>query len=99
MERKQDLIFKNMRSGRNSFAPLKHKNGKAFSDLDYFELLGRKCQEIEKNHTNKKMPVDYGNYDIEVVKVAKDVVNALDSGEYSRKDVAEYLTQIIDFKK
>ena len=91
------IMFKHTSVGRNSFKALKHKDGTPYSDVDYFELLGRKCIELDKSNRNTNVPTNYGdNYDLSTVNVAKQVVKALDDG-IARDDVAEFIKQCIDF--
>lgn len=93
MEQKKQ-IRGNFKSGNFLLQQLTHKNGTRLSDLEYFELLGRKCIEIDKKNTSSYMPSDYGSYDVQVVAVAKDICKALDEG-IPRKELADYLKQII----
>lgn len=93
-----DKLFKDKQVGRLNFKGLKHKNGTPFSDLDYFELLGRECIELDKKNSSKVIPTDYGNYDREVVQVAKEIVKGLDNG-ISKDDLNKYLQRCIDIEK
>lgn len=71
--------FAGVKTGRGGYKALQHKDGKVFDNVDYFELLGRKCLELDaKNTTN--LPTNYGKYSKECVDVAKEVVKGLDSG-------------------
>lgn len=88
-------LFENQRVGRTSYKPLEHKDGTKFSDVDYFELLGRKCIEMDKANKNPSIPTDYGNYDRDVVAVAKEVVRGLDSG-LSKQELTQYLNRCVD---
>lgn len=95
MDREQALkTFGKSRVGRNGYKPLKHKNGKIFTDLDYFELLGRKCLQMDNENPNKNLPTDYGKLDRDCVKVAKEVVRGLDNG-MSRREVERYIQMCI----
>lgn len=88
-------VFKYSRVGRGDYRGLMHKNGQPFSDIEYFELLGRRAIEIDKLN-NTRMPTNYGNYDRDVVAVAKQVVKALDEG-YSHDEINNFIKQCIVF--
>lgn len=90
-------LFNQTNVGRAGFKPLIHKDGTPFKDVDYFELLGRKCIEMDKSNPNPNIPTNYGkNYDLSTINVAKQVVKALDEG-MSRDDVGRFINQCIDF--
>lgn len=76
----KDKIFKNVQVGRVALKPLSHKDGTPFKDYEYFELLGRKCEELEKINPNPNLPVNYQQYgfDITAVNLAKKVCEAID---------------------
>ena len=76
--------------GGATYKGFKHKDGRPFDDVDYFELLGRRCEEIDKKNKSSWLPSDYGDYSRNVVEVAKNVCKALDEGQ-PRSEVAEYL--------
>lgn len=88
-------LFKDQQVGRTSFKPLKHKDGTNFNDVEYFELLGRKCLEMDKANKNPAIPTNYGKYDRDVVAVAKEVVKGLDNG-LSKEEVAQYIKTCVD---
>ena len=91
-------VFKNAKVGGRSFNPLKNKKtGRELEDIDYMELLGRKCIEMDnQNRTN--LPTDYGDYDIECVKFAKEIVKILDDGKATRKELNDLILKSIDFE-
>lgn len=91
-------LFKDVKPGRIGFKPLKHKDGTIFEDVDYFELLGRKCIELDKKNRNPVLPTDYGKYDRDTVMVAKEVCKAIDSG-IDRDDIKAYISRCIDETK
>ena len=73
------------------------KDGSIYTDVDYFELLGRKALEMEKNNPNPKLPVNYGEgVDVECVKLAKEVVKGLDAG-MSHDELNQYLNTCIKY--
>lgn len=88
-------LFENQKVGRASYKPLQHKDGRDFSDVDYFELLGRKCIEMDKQNKNPAIPTDYGDFDRDVVAVAKQVVYGLDNG-LSKSELTQYLNRCVD---
>ena len=62
----------------NHFSPLVHKKTKKpYSDVDYLELLGRRCIKMDSMN-NSGIPTDYG-YDLDVVNLAKEVVKAIEA--------------------
>lgn len=87
-------LFKNTHVGRNTYKGLVHKDGTPFDDVDYFELLGRKCIELDKQNSNKRLPTDYGSYDLETVKMAKEICKGIDSG-MNKKELTQYISQSI----
>lgn len=91
-------LFRNAKVGRVGFKPLMHKDGTIFDDVDYFELLGRKCIELDNANKNPVVPTDYGSYDLETVQVAKEVCKAIDNG-VSKSDIQLYLSRCIDPSK
>lgn len=91
-------LFKDTRVGTLSYKPLEHKDGTKFDDVDYFELLGRKAIEMDKLNKNPNIPTNYGDYDRNVVEVAKNVCKGLDDG-MSKADLSEYLRACIDYTK
>ena len=61
-----------------AFAQLKHKNDDPVSDIEYFYMIAERAQEMDaQNKTN--LPTNYGKYDRDVVKVAKQVKEARDN--------------------
>lgn len=88
-------IFKHSKVGRGDYRGLMHSNGRPYSDIEYFELLGRRAEELDKLN-NTRMPTNYGNYDRDVIAVAKQVVKALDEG-YSHDEINHFLKQCIVF--
>lgn len=87
--------FSRTRSGNERFTPFHRKDGSAFSDVDYMEMLGRKCIEADAVN-NTRLPTFYGDeYDPTVCAVAKMIVKALDEG-YTRAECATYLCRCID---
>lgn len=90
-------LFNGAKVGRIGFKPLHHKDGSILDDVDYFELLGRKCLDLDAENTNPIVPTDYGTYDPTTVQVAKEVCKAIDEG-VSKKDIQLYLSRCIDTK-
>lgn len=89
-------LFNGMRTGSDRLKPLMHKDGRAFDDFEYFELLGRKA--IEMNEANKtRIPTDYGDYDKDTVNLAIKVVEAYDSGEYTKDELGQYISSCLDY--
>ena len=88
-------FFENSVEGRIVHKPAMHKDGTPYSDLDYLELLGRKCIELEKEAPNGIVNYNQLGYDANVVAVAKDIVNELDKGT-DRKVLSDYVASIID---
>lgn len=91
-------LFRGIHEGRASFKPLEHKNGKRFDNVDYFELLGRKCIEMDKANRNPSLPTRYGDYDPITCKVAKEVCKGIDAG-MSRADLNEYIDTCINYEE
>lgn len=91
-------LFIDKKPGIINYKPLMHKNGRPFTDIEYFELLGRKAIELDKlNKSN--LPTDYGDgIDRDTVEVAKNVVNAIDNG-ISNEDITKYLSICIDLEQ
>lgn len=84
-------LFKKSMVGRNSFKPLVHKNGQTFDDIDYLELLGRRCIEIDKANENSRIPPNYGEgIDPQCVALSKEIVKGIDNG-FTKKELLEYL--------
>lgn len=88
-------LFKNSRVGRTPFQALRHKNGKALKDVEYFELLGRHCIELDKLNPNKALPTDYGTFDRNTCEVAKQVARAIDDG-VPMKQLEYFVASCID---
>lgn len=88
-------LFENSQVGRIAFKPLHHKNGDIYTDLEYMELLGRKCIELDKENTSTSIPTDYGTFDRDVVEVAKQICKGIDAG-MNKKDLQKYLSMCID---
>lgn len=88
-------LFINATVGRTAYKPLEHKDGRQYDDVDYFELLGRKCEELDKQNPYKNVPTDYGQYDRDVVNVAKQVCKAIDDGT-PRNEIQMFLNRCID---
>lgn len=88
--------FAGVKPGLKAFRPLKHKKtGKPLTDVEYFDLLGRKCESMDKaNKTN--IATDYGPYPREVCELAKTVSKALREGSTSA-EVQQYLNRCIDY--
>lgn len=89
-------LFRGIREGRASYKPLEHKNGQKFSDVDYFELLGRKCLEMDKANKNPSLPTNYGNYDKATCHVAKEICRGIDEG-MSKEELQQYLDTCINY--
>lgn len=88
-------LFAEQKVGRTSFKPLEHKDGTKFSDVEYFELLGRKCIEMDKANKNPSIPTDYGKYDRDTVAVAKEVVKGIENG-LSKEELTQYINRCVD---
>lgn len=73
-------LFEKIKVGMQAYKPLEHKDGSKFNDVEYFELLGRKCIEMDKANRNPALPTNYGDYDRDVVAVAKEVCKGIDNG-------------------
>lgn len=84
-----------IKSGFAQFEPLKHKNGEKFTDIEYFCLLAEECEEIEANNPYPNLPPDYGDYDRDVVSIAKQVKEAHDNG-VSENEIIHFLNMCID---
>lgn len=97
ISKSQKELFNNSKSGVLNYKKLKHKNGDEFTDLDYFELIGRKAIEMDEQNPNPRIPTNYGELDRNVVEVAKQVVKALDDG-MNKNDVAQFISNCIDEK-
>lgn len=91
-------LFKNSLCGRLGYKPLQHKDGTIFDDIDYFELLGRKCIEMDKTNATPYLPTDYGTFDRATCDVAKQVCKALDEG-MSKQDINKFLAQCINIEE
>jgi len=91
-------LFADAKVGLQSYKPLEHKDGSKFKDIDYFELLGRKCMELDKKNKNPNLPTDYGKYDRNVCEVAKEVCRGIDNG-MSKEELQQYLDICIDIEK
>lgn len=92
------ILFEKTREGTCSFQPLKHKDGRPFSDIEYLELLGRKCIEMDQSNPYKSLPTNYGNYDRDVCNLAKEVVKAIDN-KMSIEEINRYIKSCVDFSK
>ena len=93
-------IFNHSGVGRKGFKPLKHKeDGSNFTDIEYFELLGKRIEELDKNNSGI-LPVNYEKYgyDRDTVKVAKQVLQAKQEGRPD-SEIKEFLSLCIDFSK
>ena len=87
--------FEGIKAGGNNLKELKRKDGKKMKDLDYIELLGRHCKQLDKENPNPNIPTNYGEgYDLNVVNFAKQVVEAIDEG-YNRRDLEKYIANSI----
>lgn len=91
-----DKLFANKQVGRQTFKGLKHKDtNEPLNDLEYFELLGRKAIEMDKENPYPNMPTDYGNMDRNVVEVAKTICKGLDEGR-TKTEMSKYLQACIE---
>lgn len=88
--------FGGIRTGRGAYKTLEHKDGRKFDDVDYFELLGRKCIEMDKKNTTN-LPTNYGRYSKECVDVAKEVVKGIDNGMTHEELNAYLVTCVCDY--
>lgn len=93
-------LFNHSKVGRTPFKPLKHKDGSPFTDIEYFELLGKKVEELEKNNPNPNLPVDFQSHglDPQVVAFTKTVCEAIKEGR-PESEITAYITQSIDYDK
>lgn len=89
-------LYTGKKSGSDEMRPLRHKDGKPYSDYDYFNLLGAKCEELEKSNPNPRMPINYAvlGFDPDCVRVAKHVREMKKEG-YTEKECAAYIQQCI----
>lgn len=91
------IDFDRVKTGYGGYTPLKHKDGKALSDIEYFELLGRKAIEMDsENSRYPNIPTDYGAFDNECVALAKEIVRGIDDG-MSNHDLQQYLNSCIKY--
>lgn len=88
-------FYADIHAGRLNYTPLEHKDGKPFDDIDYMELLGRKCLEDEAKAGEYGTPAYTGKYDPTTVQVAKTIVKAIDE-KIPRTQIQSYLSQCID---
>lgn len=86
--------FEGTVTGLRAFKELKNKNGEPLKDIDYIELLGRKCIKADEESKNSRIPPKYG-CDAEVAKFAKTCVEALDEG-YTRDEISRYIANSIN---
>lgn len=84
-------LFGECKVGMNSFQALKHKNGQAYTDLEYMELLGRHCIEKEKNG-------EPYIYDKTTVNVAKEIVRGRDELGMNTAELTKYLNACLAFE-
>lgn len=91
-------LFKGASVGGEEYRPLRHKNGKLFSDLEYFKLLGYRARMLDAQNPNiDRIPTDYGDrFDPQVVDMAKKVVDYVDEG-YSDEEIKNWLARSIQF--
>lgn len=91
-----DKLFADNKPGRQIFKGLKHKDtNEPLTDLEYFEVLGRKAIEMDKENPYPNVPTDYGNMDRNVVEVAKTIVKGLDEGK-TKSEMNQYLQSCIE---
>lgn len=88
-------FYADIHAGRLNYTPLEHKDGTKFDDVDYMELLGRKCMEEEKKAGEYGTPAYTGKYDPTTVQVAKEIVKGIDA-KLPRAQLQSYLAQCID---
>lgn len=89
-------LFEKRNVGRVSTKPLIHKDGSHYTDIEYFELLGRKVIEIEKANPNPNVPINFQEYgfDRNTCEVAKCVAQAIDD-KRPVEEIKNYITSCI----
>ena len=99
MEKKQlNQLFNKQRPGRLHAKGFKHKeDGTDLTDLEYFELLGRKAIKMDEENPNPNIPTNYGKLDRNVVEVAKNICKGIDEG-MSVNDLNNYLQACIQWE-
>lgn len=102
IKNKLDKIYSKSKVGRQSFKPLLHKDGSIYTDIEYFELLGRKAIQLEEDQKEKNpnIPVNYNDfgYDLNVMKVAKQVAKAIDENR-STEEINGFIQSCIDYNE
>lgn len=94
-----EKLFGNKKVGRSSFRGLKNKETKQpLTDLEYFELLGRKAIKMDEENPNKNIPTDYKGLNRDVVNVAKTICQAIDEG-MSKTELTNYLQTCIEIEE
>ena len=93
-------LFNHKGVGRKGFKPLKHKDGTPLSDIEYFQLLAKRAEEIDKENAGSSLPVMYEKYGIDrdTVNIAKQVDRALKEGR-PMNEIKDFLGLCIDFDK
>lgn len=89
-------LYTGKKSGTDEMRPLRHKDGRKYSDYDYFMLLAAKCEELEANNPNPRMPINYHalGFDPDCVRIAKNVKEMRKEG-YTEKECSAYISQCI----
>ena len=94
-------IYKNSKVGLGSFKPLIDKETKQpLKDVDYFELLGRKVEELEEQRTNKAIPINYASmgYDPNAIQIAKCVCKAIDE-KRPKWEIEDYIKSCVVYEE
>ena len=94
-------IYKNSKVGMGSFKPLIDKETKQpLKDIDYFELLGRKVEELEQQRLNKEIPINYASmgYDPNAVTIAKSVCKAIDQNR-PKWEIEDYIKACVVYEE
>ena len=94
-------IYKNSKVGLGSFKPLIDKETKQpLKDIDYFELLGRKVEQLEEERPNKNIPINFASmgYDPSAVQVAKCVCKAIDE-KRPKWEIEDYIKSCVQYEE
>lgn len=91
-----DRLYMGQKSGGEKLRPLRHKDGRKYSDYDYFNLLGAQVEKLEKANAGSRMPVDYKKlgFDPDCVRLAKRVREMRAEG-YTESECGAYIAQCI----
>ena len=84
-------LYKN--GGIQSMEPLKHKNGKLYTDAEYLILMADLCDEMDRDN-DSSLPTKYP-YDLNVVKFAREIKKSYNEG-VSLATLNKYIRQCIE---